>query len=592
MNKQPALDSGSFFRRSIFAAILLGIFIIHTVFSFNGLTSRTGIDQAQVAREVARGNGLTTQFVRPLSIQQMTENGKVLNLEQMPETFHSPLNILIYAGALKMVGADDFEKHRMQENDKVYALDRVITVTCSIFFLIAIGINYLLISRIFDRKLASVVALVMALSEYMWQITAAGLPQMLMLTLFSTACYLTWRAVEAQEAERSPLLPALLSGVFFGLLALSHWMTLWIFIGYFIFAAIYFKPRAVIAGGLSLIIFLFIVGPLIFYWNQSGEALGTAFHTIHGAGNPSDTAMRQLSTTGFDVRGLLIRTAQTTLVQASNIHNYLGGLVLAPAFFIALAHPFKRSSIANFRWAILLMWILASVGMAIYGLENDFSDPNQLHILFAPLMCAYGLAMLSIIWSRCPLSQQPGLIGNLHFAIILLVSSGPLMIHLKSLSQNKPNSLSVDGVHAYALNGLLNKITDERDIIVSDQPWAVAWYADRHAIWQPQTLDDLVAIETLAEKTNPIAGLHTSSEAYRNQDIRTTLYNNRDLTPLAYTSWISYLTQDTNAGNLSNNKQVAPLVDPNSGRYPYRASLHGLFEPSTYFSRTPITLQQ
>ena len=68
--------------------------------------------------------------------------------------------------------------------------------------------------------------------------------------------------------------------------------------------------------------------------------------------------------------------------------------------FLALLHPFKRASIANFRWAILLMWISAALGMAFFGISKDPLDPNQLHLLFAPIMTAYGLAFISILWSR------------------------------------------------------------------------------------------------------------------------------------------------------------------------------------------------
>lgn len=592
MNLKSLTDSGSFFRRAIFAAILIGIFILHTVFSFDGLTSKTGIDQAQVAREVARGNGLTTKFIRPISIQQLIENDKEVNLEHIPETYHSPLNILVYAGVIKMVGGDHVDNYDMVENDKFFGLDQVIAVTCATFFVIAIGINYLLISRIFDTKIAAVVALIMVLSEYMWNISQAGLPQMLMLTLFSAAAYLAWRAVEAQEADKKPTVPALLSGFFFGLLALTHWMTLWIFIGYFIFAVFYFRPRGVIALGLAAAMILFVAGPVVFYFVQTGKPLGLAFHAIHGAGGGVDSAMRQLDTSEFNVKGLLFRTAQTTLIQASNVHNYLGGLILAPAFFLALAHPFKRSSISIFRWNILVMWIFASIGMSVYGLSEDKLDPNQMHLLFAPLMCAYAIALVSIIWSRCPLSNQPGVLGNLHFVIILLVSAGPLLLHIKHLSDNKRSGMSVNGVHAYSLNQSLKKITDEHDILISDQPWAVAWYADRHAIWTPQSITQLKKIEAIAGKGTPIAGIHTSSMSYRGEDIRTSLYKNRDIAPLAYSSWISYFTQDAGAAHFNRNKEIGALVNPRGGRYPHAVPLVGLFEPSTYYSRTPISVKE
>lgn len=592
MKSKSLLDSGSFFRRAIFAAIVIGVFILHTVFSFDGLTSKTGIDQAQAAREVARGNGLTTKVIRPISIQQLIENDKEVNLERLPETYHSPLNILVYAGVIKMVGGDDSANHDMGKNDHFYGLDQVIAITCATFFVIAIGINYLLISRIFDQKIASVVALIMVLSEYMWNISQAGLPQMLMLTLFSAGSYLAWRAVEAQEADRKPILPALLSGFFFGLLVLSHWMTLWIFIGYFIFATFYFRPRGVISLGLAVIIIAFIAGPLTFYFVQTGKPLGVAFHAIHGAGGGVDSAMRQLDTSEFNVKGLLFRTVQTTLLQASNVHNYLGGLILAPAFFLALIHPFKRSSIAIFRWNILLMWVFASIGMAVYGLSDDALDPNQMHILFAPLMCAYSIALVSIIWARSPLSSQPGLVGNLHFVIILLVSAGPLLLHIKQLSENRRSTNSVNGVHAYSLNKTLKGVTKDGDVIFSDQPWAVAWYADRHAIWTPQSIAQLKKIEGIAAENTPITGIHSSSMSYRGEDIKASLYKNRDLAPLAYSFWVSYFTNDPNAGTFSRNSEIGALVSPRNGRYPHSARLVGPFEPSTYYSASPIRAKE
>lgn len=586
MTKPSSIDSSSFFRRAIFVTLLIGIFLLHTVFSFEGLTHKTGMDQAQVAREVARGNGMTTQFIRPISVQQLSDNNKPINLEHMPESYHSPLNILVYAGVLKMVGADQQDSYQMGLNDKFYALDQVIAITCAVFFLIAIGVNYLLICRIFDQKIASIVAIIMMLSEYMWEITQSGLPQMLMLTLFSIAAYMSWRAVEAQEAEKSPLVPALLSGLFFSLLALTHWMTLWLFIGYFVFATFYFRPRGIIAIGLVATIALFIAGPILFYHNQTGEALGTAFHAIH----KNDYAMRTLETPGLNVTDILSITAQSMLKQLTNVHNYLGGLILAPAFFISLLHPFKRSSISIFRWNILIMWLFACAGMALYGLSASPVDPNQLHLLFAPLMCAYGIAMMSIIWSRCSLSHSGGMLGNLHLVVIILVVASPMLLFVKVLTQNRASNRSVDGVYALSLNYNLQSITDKRDIIISDQPWAVAWYADRHAIWAPTDLSNLSSIESLAESSNPIAGIHVSSMSYRDLDIRSSWTNQRDLTPLSYATWISFLTNTPYT--FENNPEIDALINPQTGRYKYTTQLSGLLEPSSYYSLNAPLIQQ
>ena len=130
----------------------------------------------------------------------------------------------------------------------LHKLDRVIALTCVIFFLVSIGVNYLLVARIFDTNIAATVALLMLFCELMWSFSQSGLPQMLMLMLFSCAMFFTWRAVENTEENRSALTPILLSGIFMCLLVLTHWITLGVYVGYVIFAAVYFQPRGIMAA--------------------------------------------------------------------------------------------------------------------------------------------------------------------------------------------------------------------------------------------------------------------------------------------------------------------------------------------------------
>src|SRR5690606_14041161 len=108
-----------------------------------------------------------------------------------------------------------------------------------------------------------------------WQFSMTGLPQMLMLFIFSLAVYCLVRAVElragatageveagevpAPDAEVEPpaevaspgLLGRIAGSTFvwlggaslcFGVLALTHALTIFIFVGALIFSAIYFRP--------------------------------------------------------------------------------------------------------------------------------------------------------------------------------------------------------------------------------------------------------------------------------------------------------------------------------------------------------------
>jgi len=591
MKERKNLDGSALALKGVFFVALIGIALLYLIFSFSGLNHKYGLDQAQAGREVARGNGLTTKVIRPIYLQQLEEADKPINLQHVPETYHAPLNVLVYAGVLKMVGGDNPDNYKMETNDTVYKLDRVIVITCMIFFMISIGINYLLISRIFDTKIASVVAILMMVSQFFWEFTQSGLPQMLMLMLFSAALYMVWRAVELQESGGKPFVPAIISGFFFALLVLSHWITIWIFIGYLIFAAFYFNPKGLVAVTLLGILLLFIAAPLVYYASNSNGLFGTAFYVIHGGGGLSEEiVMRTLNTPGIDVKATNMRFIQSFFLQAGNIHNYLGGLIIAPAFFIALLHPFKRSSISKFRWVVALMWIFAAIGMAIVGVSESGVDPNQIHLLFMPVMSAYAVAMMSIIWSRVPLSQEGGLMGNLHIAVIILITAGPLIMSLMLITQRGASSNSTLGVNAASLNGTLSDSTAENSIIVSDQPFAVAWYADRQAIWMPRNIDQLVKLETIADRQAPISGLHFTQSSYLGHDVLRTFSYNGDLTPIAYTPWIGFMTQRSAdpRDNMASNESVNKLISKSTGRYRNLVVLENLFSPSFYYSRESV----
>ncbi len=505
-----SIEPKSFIRRILFFTILIGIAIVYIGFTFRGLTSPFGMDQAQIGREVARGHNLTTKSIRPLAIHQLQDREVAFSLNSFHDTTHAPLNILFYAGAIKIFGGDVEANNKMSANQNVFYLDRVIAGTCALFFIIAIGINYLLVTRIFDAKIGAIVAILMMLSQSMWNYTLSGLPQMLMLCIFSGACYLIWKAIENQNAERSAVAPVILAGFLFGLLALAHWLTLWIFVGFLVFAIIHFRPRGIIAIFLVVTVLFFIAGPLIFNANNSDGALGTAFYFVQGkTGIDQDNMFRTLEEPVFNMNGIILNIVQTTFLQTNEIHRHLGGFVLATAFFLSLMHPFKRSTICSYRWCIFSMWGFAAFGMSVYGISNSPIDPNQMHILFMPLMSAFALALISILWARIPLSQYEGVAKNLPFIIIIIITASPITINFINEVRNSQYRNTVPGYNANNNNRLLTDEVKPNDIVFSDQPWAVAWYADRVAIWTPKDSESMTKIMDIAKQTNGnIIGLH------------------------------------------------------------------------------------
>lgn len=517
------LDAGMMVRRALFLVLLAGLTAYFLGLDFKGLSTAKGMEQAVVAREIAKGNGFTTTIQKPLAWKQIEKKVKddkgpsaSLDLLATPDTYHSPLNPLFNSLVLGMA------KNTWTLGDKqaLYTPDVLIAGTAMVLLLASIGITYLLVSRIFDAKIGGVTALLMLLCELLWRFSQSGLPQMLMLFLFSFGTYFFYKAVESEAQGRGTVLWIALTGGFFGLLGLAHWLTLWVFFGMLVFVAVYFTRRLVLLAVL-LGIFTLITGVWGYLNYQStGNPLGAGLYTFYaglGGSSSEEALFRDLEQTvgGLNFQGFLRKIVGNSLAQITDLYGYLGGVVAAPLFFLSLLHPFRRREIADFRWAILLMWLFAVLGMTLYGirpLQSVQTHENNLHILFIPLMTGYGLALLSVLWNRLDLPIQMPVVRNGHFIIALIISSAPSLLNLiprvmdlsridKEFRVQYPNYIP-RLIKDYA------DLLPQNEIIVSDIPWAVSWYGQRSSFWLPKDQGQLNRLMVLGkDKGTPLTAM-------------------------------------------------------------------------------------
>lgn len=578
--------AGALIRRSLFFIVLIILTLGNLFTLFRGLNSPQAMDQAQIAREIARGNGFATKMIRPVAYYQAEKTARrTVPLQGFQDTYHSPLNPLLNAAVLKLIGADKPNSWQMSDNEMVYPLDRVIASVCTLFFLIAIGVNYLLISRIFDPKIAGVCAILMLFCEVFWNYSLSGLPQMLMLLLFSCGLYFAYRATEASTEGRIAMTPAIVAGIFFTLLALTHWMTVWISLGYILYAAIAFRPRGIV--GISILGLLLVagIGPMIRNIDITGSPFGTAFLTLYnGLGNGTETTVMRnsdLEAEPLVLDGLIAKVLRTTLTQATDIVPLLAGIVVAPLFFLALLHPFKRKSIADFRWAILLMWISAAFGLAFFGISTRPLDPNQIHLLFAPIMTAYGLAFISILWTRLDFVGSTPMLQNVHHFIIVGICALPLVLSLPSKVRTGMHLSNRGGVphwppyYAPALNNEngVKGFTTPKQVVFSDQPWAVAWYADRISIWLPPSREGFQKLETVAsDLQTPVAGILISPSSHGSGPVSDVANLYKDFTSLVLDGRVIMATYPPGIPINDKNTRIQDITR----RYPHRQPLVGM----------------
>jgi hypothetical protein len=595
-NSRPEIDAASLVRKILFFLLMLILTMGNLFLLFRGLNSAEAMDQAQISRQIARNEGITTKFIRPAAYEQSKRAPDAnAGFAGFRDTFHAPLNLLVNAAVFKLIDAADGEKWKIQKEQMVYALDRVVAGVATMFFLLAIGVNYLLLTRIFDAKIAGVAALLMLCCELMWNFSLSGQAQMLMLFLFSCATYFVYRAIEYVQEGRLPLMPALVAGFCFVLLALTHWIAIWILIGYLIFAAFAFRPRGLVTLLVIAIALIVCAAPLYRNYQASGSVMGTAFLVIYsGLGDGEDSAMRVMDFASNDsnlrLDGLIMKIIRTTILQGTDILPFLGSIFAAPLFFLALLHPFKRKSIADFRWCILLMWLFAALGMSIFGVSSEGTHPNQIHILFAPIMTGYGLAFLSIMWGKLEFVNVLPLLRNAHHFVIVVLSAAPLL--LGSYNMARFGLVRGDkgiphwppyypaGINIYFDQ---QRMVKKDQIIMSDQPWAVAWYADRTSIWLPKKAKNFDEIEGVAANLKtPVVGILITPSSHGFRSISQISQQYGEFTSLIIDGRAYQSTMPQGVTLFDKDAKLATIAS----KYRYRASILGM--DMVYYSNQPL----
>ena len=493
-------------------AVALGIvaIVVLYLYQFRGLSTSVGMDQAQIGRAIASGEGWKTKLARPLAIGQLQAHDRDVAKNIWTDTYNAPLPPLVDAIALFPVKGH----WKMSFRTIVYAGDKAIATMSILLFIASVGVLYFAARRLFDQRLALLACGLVILCDAMWQYSLSGLPQMLLLFLFNSTIYLLVCAVEAQHRDESPLKWLAAAGAGFGLLALSHALTLWIFLGALVFAAFFFRPRAWSAPIMLIVCALLYLPWLIRNLIVCGNVGGVAIYSIfNGIAHSEWGWMHRMSVdSNVAVLGAFRDKVTGGIVsQTSHLFEYFGLSVVALMFFVSLLHVFKRTETAAFRWLLLAMWGGAAFGMCLYGITDEQGvAANQLHLIFVPIMTSYGLAYLLVQWNRLGLTFPFARAGFITF--LYLICALPMIFETPWLSP--PKSLVRWPPYMPPLIGVLNDWMKPDEVTATDMPWAIAWYADRRALWLPETvrlMTDLNDYKTLGGLVNglyltPISG--------------------------------------------------------------------------------------
>ena len=291
--------------------------------------------------------------------------------------------------------------------------------------------------------------------------------------------------------------------------ALSWWghrtrprIGLWIFAGFWVFATAVIRPRwltatvTAAAGVAPLLPWAFL------NWRALRNPFGLPFYELY---RPHGTDRLELLSDfepilRFRWSNLLQNTASNALNQAGEFVSYLGGNAVAVAFFFALILlGYQRWQPAQFRWCILLMWLGATAGMALFGVDGTFSA-SQLHVLFLPVMVIYGLAFLAL-WDRLGIELPSS--GRPSSACFMWIVGTPLFLGFLASPKRVNWPPYLPPVIHYFSDWL-----SPDEAMASDIPWATSWYAGRTSLLLPLNIGQFELIHSERLLGAPLVGIY------------------------------------------------------------------------------------
>jgi len=529
-----SLDQGRFaffIKVGMISMLIIALTLLYLFVHFRGLDNSSAMDQAQIARNIAAGKGFSTGYIRPLAlgvIQGRPGSEETVDVDRFPDFYQSPLNPWVNSWPLRLIKSE----WKMKASEIIYAGDRTIAIVSTVFFLLSVGVWFFVVRRLFDEKLAIYTCAAVLLTDLMWAFSLSGLPQMLMLFLFSLACLATVLAMEAQSSERPSLTIGWLvaAGAILGLMTLAHGLAFWLFLGWLFFSAIYFQPRG-IAALAALAAFALLVTPwMVRNYQVCGNPFGLAVYGAFYGVSPEISYLREpsikLSGSGTSLQG---KARATILNQVGNIAPFLGLNVVAGAFFFALLHPFRSRKTSMFKWCIAAMWVSVVLGMAFYQASGAVSE-NQLYVLFIPLFVAYGMAFLLVLWNRLELGAPILRIAFISF--LLFLCAIPMLLRIFGGAGHRLQWPP----YVPPVIGALGDWFTEDEIIASDMPWAVAWYAGRNSLLLPTSVNEFNRLHDYRVTSQPICGLYLTPVS-GNSPLFSGIYNG------AYKEWARLITR-------------------------------------------------
>lgn len=487
-------------KRFFLLLVLAGLAAFYDIREYKGFGNREAMDMAQLARNISRGEGFHTQFVRPLSVKLMQmHKGDTFNplKERHPDIANAPVYPVMLAGVLKAAPVNYVvaDSGFMRYPPEVW-----IAVFNQVLLAFLLWSLFVLGRKIFDSAVGLTTAAVVGLTEIIWRFSVSGLPTIFLMLVVTWIAWcladMEFRARDTKNptGERRYILVSLFLGALLAIGTLTRYSFGWLTLPVIGFAAAFLGGRRGRTISVVIIMLLATLGPWCFRnYTLCGKFFGIAGlaaveQTLYFPENHMQRSMPQnlayeLNRVGIDHYGKKLLTGFVSAVQKDI--PALGGSWVTALFMVGLLAPFQNPGLGRLRYFIVasmaLLIAVQSVGRTNISDASPDINSENLVVLMAPLVYMFGVALFYAFLDQA-LFEFPQFRAAAVGAFITVVSI-PMIIACMPPKEYPLNYPPYYPPFAAKVASFMR--SDE--LLMSDQPWAVAWYGDRTCIWT--TLD-------------------------------------------------------------------------------------------------------
>ena len=493
------------------ASVILGFLALAVFFNFTrfeGFSTQEAMESAHLARQLAEGKGYTTDSIRPFCLHLLQQgegdpaHAQPVLQPPVPDLSNPPGYPFLLAAMMKLLPF-----HFAAEQNQpwfYYQPELWIRALNELLLFGAVLILFQVARRLFDSGVAWLSALVFAGTELFWKFSVSGLSTIWVLLIFLG---LVWCLVLLEERERRPVPPRLggslalaaAAGALAGIGGLSRYSFAWMILPVLLFLRLYFSRARGKLGLCAAVAFLAVMAP----WVGRNLALS---HTCFGAGGyalventahlPDDLLERSFRPAAALSHVTPREVFDKFLLNEGEILKNdlprLGGNWVSAFFLCGLLLPFRNPALQRFRqfllWSLALMAVVQASCQTHLSADSPEINSENLLVVLSPLVLAFGAGVFSTLADAIvppDLRARRGVAGLFVMVVcapLLLTLAGPLK--LAAISPYMP--FHIQRVAAMMQPG---------ELMMSDIPWAVAWYGARPCLWL--TPDDAGTFEEI-----------------------------------------------------------------------------------------------